>query len=137
MVTKSEYWKNPEKHRANSQRYRAEHKEKIKEYNKKWTEANREKKNAYARKYYEEHKDHCLEYQREYKRNHKDQNAAACRRWRKKNPEKLLEIKYRSETKRILKDHAEEMASDPEHLETDFIVSLLPVFKCERSHVTG
>ena len=71
-------------------------------------------------------------YNRAYREAHKEYRAAYNMEWKKAHPEKYREYdrkqrerKAREETCKILKEHKEALADDPERLSTDFILRLI------------
>ena len=72
MTTKERYWKEPEKHRAEAQYYRACNKEKVKQIKRRHYEKNREKILSQQKEYYQKNKDVILERERRRKEKNKE-----------------------------------------------------------------
>ncbi len=76
-----------------------------------------EEQRAYNRAYYQEHKETILIRQKAYNRAHRERLNAYQRAY--------LEEKYHEDTCKILKEHKQALADDPERLSTDFILRLV------------
>jgi hypothetical protein len=64
---------------------------KVREYQRKWREANREKSAEHARKYYEANREKELEHARKYYEANREKALESTRKWRENNPKKIAE----------------------------------------------
>lgn len=87
---------------------------------------------AYHRAYYQKHREEILARRKAYYEAHKEEINAYNVAYQKAYPEKYREYerkckerKAREETCKILKEHKQALADDPERLSTDFILKLV------------
>jgi len=122
----------PEELRAYHREYYRMHKEAISKQKKARYEANKEQILEKNKEWYEANKERCLEYRKAYYEAHKEEINAYNVAYQKAHPEKYREYyrkckerKAREETCKILKEHKQALADDPERLSTDFILKLV------------
>lgn len=87
---------------------------------------------AYHREYYRKHREEIMARRKAYYEAHKEEIITHNAAYQKAHPEKYREYerkhkerKAREETCKILKEHKQALADDPERLSTDFILKLV------------
>jgi hypothetical protein len=86
---------NPDKVKAQAQRYYGRHREQIKAYSVLWVAAHRETCKEMYRRYREKHKELLLERSRDYESKNYEWRLEQHRQWRASNPEKSRELTRR------------------------------------------
>ena len=91
-----------------------------------------EEQRAYHREYYQKHKEAISKQKKARYEANKEQILKKNKEWNEANKErcreynrKCKERKAREETCKILKEHKQALADDPERLSTDFILKLV------------
>lgn len=91
-----------------------------------------EEQRAYNREYYHAHREEILAKKKVYDAANRERLRAYAQEYRKAHPEKYREYdrnckerKAREETCKILKEHKQALADDPERLSTDFLLKLI------------
>ena len=99
-----------EERREYNRKYYQTHKEQRKEYDRKRYQAHKEQKKEYSREYYQTHKGERKEYDKEYRQVHKEQIKKYCqshkkehaesnKHWKERNPDKVREMRRKSNNK--------------------------------------
>jgi hypothetical protein len=85
------YYKNPEYHRARTQRWRAANPEKARETAKVWQDANPERRKELFREWYERNREYRKSYRKAQYEKTREQELAKAREWKDANRERLAE----------------------------------------------
>lgn len=104
--------RNPEKYKAKSKQWVAEHREQFNATSNRWSKNNPEKRRAIAKKNYEKHKDAKIAYQN---------------KWVKNNPDKVKAIRTREheKNKERYKTYSREYCSERYHSDPSYKVKVL------------